>query len=609
MTQTVDVTICGGGPVGLLLAYCLARYGISTFVVEKDDKAKHAMYGRAAMLAPRSLEMLEQLDLEQGLGQRGFVTRGQVSFRGAEKIDGITYASSNITDTFYDYLLLVRQMYIENTFRSNYEGFGKGSVHFGVKLNTYQIEQSVGDHQIRSVFQNEDGSTFDVWSRFLVGADGSRSTVRELAGIPFEGSKNNRHFIRIDGVVKTNMPDARKGLVSVDSKSHGAILWACLDGGRTRIGFAVPEKLYQDLGDNISQLDIITEAKKALEPWKLEFEIVDWWTAYSVGQRLAADFSAENKIFLAGDSGHTHSSTAAQGLNVGIHDAINLSWKLAGHIHGDFKDSVISSYAAERRVHAEHVINQDRMLSRLHSGELPDDLKDIPGIDRKEVMDRIYRSNQSLNIGIGLAYPCSNPTLVSFSGLRVSAGERAPDVLLQRPGIRVPLRLLTQFKNIGKFTVLAFCGIPSHNSNSLRQLRSYIDSRGSFTHRFADIFQYITIMKRDNEYGSTEENLSVPCFGRAFYDVDGSAHERYGVDTLKGMVVIVRPDGSIGTAFGLEEGAKASEYFHGFLNVKDRTPMQNGDDAPVGPIEGALGEVDMGNSAHKFVPGVNAAIE
>ena len=599
----VDVTICGGGPVGLLIAYCLSRYGVSTYVAEQHGKSKHEMYGRAAMLAPRTLEMLEQLDLEEQLGQIGFVTRGQSTYRNGRKVDKITYASSNITDTYFDYLLLVRQMHIEDVLRKGIKEFEKGSVHFGVTMTDYQLSNAQDDHPVLSTFQ-EGNKRIQVQSKYLVGADGSKSVVREIAKIPFEGSKINRHFIRIDGIVKTDLPDHRNGLVSIDSKSHGSVLWACLDEGRTRIGFAFPEKLYQEVGGNVTKEDIVREAKLALEPFALDFETVDWWTAYSAGQRLAADFSAYGRVYLAGDASHSHSSVAAQGLNVGCHDAVNLSWKLAGHIQGSFNDTVLESYPPERRAHALQVIEQDKLLSILQAGDLPDELKNQPDVDRAKLIDETYKANQGMNAGIGVAYPPSNPTLVPFSGLSVLAGERAPDALVQRPGIRVPLRLYTLFKNVGKFTIIAFCGNPAKTGTLVTAWRKYLDGPDSFTRLNDDLFQHLTIVHMPNEFSSTVENLGVSSFGRAYYDTDGSTHERYGVDPIKGMAVILRPDGTIGTACALNEVTKATEYFKGFLRKKAVIrPSQNGETHGLS-VE-ALGEVDIQGPKGPYANGDN----
>ena len=588
----VDVTICGGGPVGLLLAHSLARHGATVYVAEQFDKIRHAMYGRAAMLAPRTLEMLEQLDVEEPLGQTGFVTRGQSSYRGGTKVDSVTYASSNIHDTLINYLLLIRQTYVESAFRDAFQSAGKGSVHYGLKLCTYSIADDSDDYKVRSTLEHTDGSRVQIASKYLIGADGSKSLVREMAGIPFEGSKINRHFIRIDGIVKTNLPNPRQGLVSIDSQSHGSVLYACLDHGRTRIGFKFPEKLYADLGASITKDDVVREAILALKPWDLEFETVDWWTAYSVGQRLAATYRADERVFIAGDAAHTHSSAAAQGLNVGLHDAVNLGWKLAGHIRGDFDECVLDSYTPERRSHAQKVIEADQLLGYLHSGELPPQYRDQPNIDRHKLMEDIYRENQGLNAGIGVAYQPTNATLLPFTGLSVQAGERGPDTLVQRPGIQLPVRLYSLFKNNGKFTTLIFCGEPAHTNDAVKTWRRYLDSEESFLQRNDTIFQFITIIRSENDFSTPEERLGVPPFGRAYYDIDGSAHERYGISSDCGFVVILRSDGTIGTACSLDEGAKASKYFTGFVNAKKAEGSPSGNDE-LRPSAKALGEVDV----------------
>ena len=87
----------------------------------------------------------------------------------------------------------------------------------------------------------------------------------------------------------------------------------------------MPEEIWRAKGANLAQEDITREAEKAMKSLTLDFERVDWWTAYSVGQRLAADYRVMDRVIIAGDGAHTHSSAAAQGLNTDLHDAINTS--------------------------------------------------------------------------------------------------------------------------------------------------------------------------------------------------------------------------------------------------------------------------------------------
>lgn len=78
----------------------------------------------------------------------------------------------------------------------------------------------------------------------------------------------------------------------------------------------------------------VQEATAAVKPFSLSFKEVHWYTIYSVWQRVARSFFVKDCVFLAGNACHTHSSSAAQGMNTGIHDAVNLGWKLSLVLQG-----------------------------------------------------------------------------------------------------------------------------------------------------------------------------------------------------------------------------------------------------------------------------------
>lgn len=592
----VDVLICGGGPVGLLTAYCLARCGVSTYVVEQHERAIQSAYGRAAMIAPRTLEMFDQLDLADALGQIGFVVRGQVSYKDGERVESLTAASSNIGDTFFDYLLLCRQRYTEDVIRDGYSRYNGRGVHYGARLVDFDVGPRDEEFAVKSVLlETQDEGTISIRSKYIIGADGGRSKVRELAGIQFEGEKSNRHWIRIDGVVDTNMPEARKGICGIESRTHGSILWACLDHGVTRVGFALPGRLWEEIGANISKEDVIREAQKALAPFTLEFRTVDWWTVYSVGQRLASDYRKNDRIFLAGDAAHTHSSGAAQGMNTGVHDAVNLSWKLAGRINGWLSEEALDTYATERRPIAQLIIEQDKIISVLTGGEIPEQLKGDPDADAHQLLTEVYKKNASLNTGLGITYPTDDVTVIASTtavSQKISPGERAPDVLVQRPGFQVPLRVHTVTKNCGKFTIMLFCGDPSQTQASSKDFRKYLDGPTSFLRYPVDVFQGVTIIAGSNEAGSPDEKLGTTCFGSAFYDVDGSAHGRYGIPVSKGAVIVTRPDGTIGTVCALGDGASLSKYFERFVVVEKSVSLGSQQMSESKPSS-RTGEVDL----------------
>ena len=293
-----------------------------------------------------------------------------------------------------------------------------------------------------------------------------------------------------------------------------------------------------------------------------------------------------------GDAAHTHSSAAAQGMNTGLQDAVNLAWKLAGIIHGHYTDSVLDTYGAERRSIAAAIIAQDKIITLLTEGKIPAELQDNPEKDPHKLLSKEFVKNQNLNSGLGIAYPEDNLTIVHSTtcvASKIKAGERAPDVLLQKPGIRVPCRLYTQIKHHGKFAVVVFCGDRSKTQDLVKTWSAYLGSSESVLKFNGIDIDFFTILFDDNYVGAAEENLGVPGYGQILYDVDKSAHERYGIAEDKGAVLILRPDGILGIVCALDEGREVSAYFARFLTIKGKGKPgaqqiehneQNGDSAP-----------------------------
>ena len=149
------------------------------------------------------------------------------------------------------FLLLVNQKYTEGVISQGYKRVSGGrEVAYGTELVGYSISDDEGEeHPVTSTLSTDSGTTHTIKSKYLIGCDGARSTVRSLAGIDFTGSKTNHHFIRIDGIISSNRPNHRdNGNIGIESQSHGSVLWANLNHGRTRIGFAFPSGLWEEKG-------------------------------------------------------------------------------------------------------------------------------------------------------------------------------------------------------------------------------------------------------------------------------------------------------------------------------------------------------------------------
>ncbi|KAL6234729.1 hypothetical protein BDW75DRAFT_240844 [Aspergillus navahoensis] len=288
-------------------------------------------------------------------------------------------------------------------------------------------------------------------SKYLIGADGGRSFVRRHAGIPLEGDTSEDRWIRIDGIVKTVMPITR-AYGAIESNPHGNVLWAPLDHGATRIGYAYSSEIAAKYPNGITQ------------------------------ERIARTSStANNRIFLCGDAAHTHSSGAAQGLNTGIHDAVNLGWKLALRIRGLAKKEVLETYTVERLTAVQRLIDYDKDIAVLMSYKWPAWYTGDPDADPHLVLGTIFAKAAAINTGLGISYPANvlndiaSVSNTNSSHCALTPGSRLPDVELKMPGTNQSIRLQEITPNRAQLWVLVFAGnnTPSIQEKS-RALQRYL---------------------------------------------------------------------------------------------------------------------------------------
>ncbi|RAH61439.1 hypothetical protein BO85DRAFT_391320 [Aspergillus piperis CBS 112811] len=522
------------------------------------------MYGRATTLHPRTLELLDQLGILDDLNQIGYVARDSVTYRDGKRVTarGWEIMYQHMRGTFLDYCLNIRQKYSEEVIRDAYVALG-GEPYIGWRLDSFDVEEACDDDYkvVSHVTEASSGRRLTVRSKFIVGADGSHSLVRRLAGISFEGDHTNFRWVRIDGRFKTDMPDADIGFASIESKSHGNVLWVQLDHGVKRIGFAMTQELLAKYGDKLTLEGAKVEAVKSMEPFTLEFGTIDWWTLYGINQRVAECFYNDDRVLLAGDACHTHSSGTAQGMNTGVHDAVNLAWKLGGIVKGWYSIDVLRSYDRERRAVAQYLINLDKDFSATISGTVPDRYRDL-SLSSNELFAKVFDDTIDFCIGLGVHYDESvinKPSLATA----ISAGWRAPDALIYAPGSRLPIRLLHLMPNVGAWTILLLAGHPQKTGERLTRAVKTVKQLIECLPR--SMARSITLVAQRPAGG--DQRFSIPTIGRLYYDPEGSAHAAYRVSDSNGAVVIIRPDGILGYAAQFDEANSVQEYFAGFINT------------------------------------------
>ena len=259
-------------------------------------------------------------------------------------------------------------------------------------------------------------------------------------------------------------------------------------------------------------------------------------------------------------------------MNTGIHDAVNLAWKLAGVLKGSLQPAVLDTYEVERLPVGRHLIKTDKTISTLASGRIPPELQPGTAKDDANVLyARFFEDHANFTSGLGVYYEANNILNKETPILNVAAGRRGPDTLVRRPGSVLPVRLYEITKNVGKYWIVIFAGDPLHTKQSLHALREYLDSDASFTHRLADVFEFCTIIAASGRSGQAVELLGMEGFGYCYYDPEESAHLKYGVPTYQGAAVCLRPDGIVGFAVTPDEGLAMGQYFDAIVAPKQQS--------------------------------------
>jgi phenol 2-monooxygenase len=277
-------------------------------------------------------------------------------------------------------------------------------------------------------------------------------------------------------------------------------------------------------------------------------------------------------VFLAGDACHTHSSGAAQGMNTGLHDACNIGWKLSLVLDGLASPSLLNTYESERRPNVQKLIDYDKNISRLMTMQLPIGWQGDPKTDPNEILGVVMEEASTFTSGLSISFgpndlnkkgsfePSSSPG-------PVTPGQRGPDVQLFRPGTNEATRLHKETPNKARFHVVVFAGEPDHTAALLKEFAAVFEASEIFSNVELPI-SWLTIAAKSGP--SAFELLGVMPFGKIFYDPEHTAHIRYGINTESGGVIVLRPDGWVGTATVLKAEAvnELALYFRNLLILR-----------------------------------------
>lgn len=348
----IDVIVAGGGPTGLMLAAELRLHDVHVVVLEKLTEPTQESRGRG--LHARSVEMMDQ----RGLLDRFLAVSEK--FQAGGLFGGIAKPWPERLDTAHPYGLSTLQPETERLLNER-------AVELGAEIRR--------GCEVVGLSQDEDGVTVELASggtpanegvaggggtqlrsRYLVGCDGGRSTVRKALGVEFLGEP---------ATIETLLGDME---VTEDQETIGAVVaevrktqlrFGVIPNGGGVFRVVVPADGVSEDRATAPTLEEFKERLRAVAGTDFGAHSPRWLSRFGDATRQAEHYRV-GRVLLAGDAAHIHPPTGGQGLNLGVQDAFNLGWKLAAAVSGWAPEGLLDSYHTERHPVGAAVIDNTR---------------------------------------------------------------------------------------------------------------------------------------------------------------------------------------------------------------------------------------------------------
>ncbi|KAG0299310.1 hypothetical protein BGZ98_010152, partial [Dissophora globulifera] len=378
----IPVLISGAGPAGLFAAILLTKLNIPCRLIERHLQI--SPLSKALVIHARTLEIFAFSGILEKFLERGQQLSDIHAYMGSKP--AVVLPALKTTESHFNFGLFLEQLRTTAILTEELEALGVEVDRGWELMDTKVIEDTAADgktwvettirrarvgtnvrqteSKVLGVVEadpEEEGKKYEtqvVRSEYLIATDGGKSAVRHSLNIGFPGRTLDRSMIIFDGHVESDVPFDNITIVNGVSNHNMAIF--PLHDGQIRIllddGYLSPEEYAALCPEDLTVEKFEKLAAACVAPAKFKCLDCSWLTYYRVNERQAEHFAYKDRIFLAGDASHVHSPAGGQGMNTGLQDSFNLTWKMALVLHGIAPEAILKTYEVERKPVADDII-------------------------------------------------------------------------------------------------------------------------------------------------------------------------------------------------------------------------------------------------------------